>query len=101
MRHNFLMHRKPEWRRGNGHQARGGGSHVAASGLLLSACGWGDFGNNKFNDEETLGQTITEVRFANDSGDVKITVGDTVEVRRDVKYDDRSRARPTGSTATR
>ena len=62
------------------------GITVGVAGLFLAGCGW--IGNNSFDDREALGETITEVRFANDSGDVKISTGDTVEVRRVVKYDD-------------
>lgn len=64
------------------------GVTVVAGGLLLSGCDWGDFDATTFNDQETLGQSISEVRFTNDSGDVKITVGDTLEVRRTVGYHD-------------
>ena len=59
------------------------GATVAATGLLVSACDWGDFTDNKFSDQETFDQPVGEVRFANDSGDVTITVGDRLEVRRD------------------
>ena len=54
------------------------------AGLLLAGCGW--VGRTTFDDRETLGQDITEVRFSNDSGEVRISVGDTVEVRRTVRY---------------
>jgi hypothetical protein len=65
------------------------GLTVMAGGLLLSACEWDNLGGEQFNDQETLGQSVSEVRFANDSGDVKITVGgDQVEVLRTVKYED-------------
>lgn len=64
------------------------GATVVAGGLLLSGCDWGDIGATTFTDHETLGQSISEVRFANDSGDVKITVGDHLEVRRKVGYHD-------------
>jgi len=63
------------------------GLAVVSGGLLLTACGWEGPGT-KFTDNEAIGQTITEVRFSNDSGDVKIRVGDTTSVRRDVKYDE-------------
>jgi hypothetical protein len=62
------------------------GITVGVAGLFLAGCGW--IGNNSFDDHETLGETVTEVRFANDSGDVKVSAGDTVEVRRAVKYGD-------------
>lgn len=62
------------------------GITVGVAGLFLAGCGW--VGNNSFDDHEALGQTVTEVRFTNDSGDVKINVGDTVEVQRVVKYGD-------------
>lgn len=61
---------------------------VAGGLLLLSACDWEDFGGNQFNDSESFSQQVSEVRFANDSGDVKVTVGDTFEVRRTVGYHD-------------
>jgi hypothetical protein len=64
------------------------GVTIVAGGLLLSACDWEDFGGNKFTDSESLSQPVSEVRFANDSGDVRLTVGDTFEVRRTVGYDD-------------
>lgn len=63
------------------------GVTVVAGGLLLSACDW-DFAGEKFTDEETLSQPVGEVRFDNDSGNVKIVVGDTFEVRRTVGYRD-------------
>jgi DUF4097 and DUF4098 domain-containing protein YvlB len=63
------------------------GVTVVAGGLLLSACDWG-VNDNHFSDHETLGQSVNEVRFSNDSGDVKVTVGDTFEVRRTVSYGD-------------
>ncbi|HEX6355129.1 MAG TPA: hypothetical protein VF106_19415, partial [Actinophytocola sp.] len=63
------------------------GAVVVAGGLLLSACDW-DVAGERFGDVETLDQSVSEVRFSNDSGDVKITVGDTFEVRRTVGYRD-------------
>lgn len=63
------------------------GVTVAAGALLLSACDW-DAASEQFSDAETLSQPVSEVRFANDSGGVKITVGDTFEVRRTVGYRD-------------
>jgi DUF4097 and DUF4098 domain-containing protein YvlB len=62
------------------------GITVGVAGLFLAGCGW--VGQNSFDDHETLGQEISELRFANDSGDVKVSVGDTVEVRRTVRYAD-------------
>jgi hypothetical protein len=64
------------------------GVTVVAGGLLLSGCDWGDIGATTVTDEETLSQSVSEVRFANDSGDVKITVGDHLAVRRTVGYHD-------------
>ncbi|MFC4854999.1 DUF4097 family beta strand repeat-containing protein [Actinophytocola glycyrrhizae] len=61
------------------------GITVVAGGLLLTGCV--RFGHDVVNDQATIGEAITEVRFANDSGDVRITVGDTTEVRRTVRYD--------------
>ncbi len=63
------------------------GITVVASGLLLTACDW-DLADNKFSDNESLDKPVSEVRFSNDSGDVKIAVGDTFEVRRTVGYRD-------------
>jgi hypothetical protein len=63
------------------------GVAIGAAGLLLTGCDFGDVAGTRFSDNESLGQDISEVRFTNDSGDVKITVGDTVEVRRTIKYD--------------
>jgi hypothetical protein len=62
------------------------GITAGVAGLVLAGCGW--VGQNSFDDHESLGQTVTEVRFANDSGDVTIKVGDTAEVRRTVRYGD-------------
>ena len=62
------------------------GVTIVAGGLLLTACDWDEFADNKFSDQESLTQQVSEVRFSNDSGDVKITVGDTLEVRRTVGY---------------
>lgn len=59
------------------------GIMAGAAGLLLAGCGWG---TTTFDDRESIDQEITEVRFANDSGDVRITVGEAVEVRRVVSY---------------
>jgi DUF4097 and DUF4098 domain-containing protein YvlB len=64
------------------------GVTVVAGGLLLSGCDWGDINASTFTDQETLGQSVSEVRFANDSGDVTITVGDHLEVKRKVGYHD-------------
>lgn len=64
------------------------GVTVAASALLLSACDWDEFNGEQFSDAETLSQPVSEVRFSNDSGGVKITVGDKFEVRRTVGYRD-------------
>jgi hypothetical protein len=62
------------------------GITVGVAGLFLAGCGW--VGQNSFDDHEALGQKVTEIRFSNDSGDVRISVGDTVEVRRTVRYGD-------------
>lgn len=63
------------------------GVTILASGLLLTACDWERFGN-EFSDHETIDQSVSEVRFSNDSGNIKITKGDTLEVRRSVHYGD-------------
>ena len=60
------------------------GITAGAAGLVLAGGGW--VGQNSFDDHEALGQTVTEVRFTNDSGNVTIKVGDTVEVGRTVRY---------------
>jgi hypothetical protein len=60
------------------------GITVGVAGLVLAGCGW--IGQETFSDREELGKTITEVRFANDSGNVTIRVGDTAEVARTVKH---------------
>lgn len=60
------------------------GITVGAAGLLMAGCGWA--GTSTFDDQETIDETITEVRFTNDSGDVKIEAGDTTEVRRAVRH---------------
>ena len=60
------------------------GITVGAAGLVLAGCGW--VGQNSFDDHEALGQAVTEVRFANDSGSVTIKVGDTAEVGRKIRY---------------
>ena len=64
------------------------GVTVVAGGLLLSACDWAGFDGEKATDSESLSQSVSEVRFTNDSGDVKITVGDKLEVRRKLDYHD-------------
>ena len=64
------------------------GVTIVAGGLLLSACDWENFGGKEFTDRESFSQPVSEVRFANDSGDVKVTVGDTFEVRRTGGYQD-------------
>lgn len=63
------------------------GVTIAAGALLLSACDW-EMASEQFSDQETLSRPVNEVRFGNDSGDIKITVGDTFEVRRTVGYRD-------------
>jgi len=63
------------------------GVTVAAGALLLSACDW-EMASEQFSDQETFSQPVGEVRFGSDSGDIKITVGDTFEVRRTVGYRD-------------
>ncbi|TDV50720.1 DUF4097 family beta strand repeat-containing protein [Actinophytocola oryzae] len=60
------------------------GITILSGGLLLTACDWG--ARNQFTDQESFGRAVSEVRFANDSGDVKIRVGDSFEVRRTVGY---------------
>jgi DUF4097 and DUF4098 domain-containing protein YvlB len=62
------------------------GITVGVAGLVLAGCGW--VGNTTFDDRETLDETVTELRFSNDSGDVRVSVGDTVEVRRTVSHGD-------------
>jgi len=64
------------------------GVTVVATGLLLSACDWGELGDKKFTDSESLSGPVSEVRFTNDSGNVKVTAGDAIEIRRTVGYHD-------------
>jgi hypothetical protein len=59
---------------------------VVAGGLVLTSCGWEGAGGTTFEDSEGIGQTITEVRFTNDSGHVRISSGDSTEVKRIVNY---------------
>lgn len=60
------------------------GGIVVAGGLLLSACGWRF--DNSLSDHESFDGPVSEVRFSNDSGNVQITTGDTLEVRRTIHY---------------
>jgi hypothetical protein len=64
------------------------GMTIVGGGLLLTACGLEDRYRTTASEHETVHQDISEVRFTNDSGDVKITVGDRVEVRTQVHYAD-------------
>lgn len=68
---------------------------VVVAGLLLAGCGWAGIGEKTFTDDATVGQEITKVRFDNDSGDVKITIGDEVTVHRSVDHDDDEKPGPT------
>src|SRR5690349_4457313 len=79
-----LDHQKRHSVEATGNLSRGGsmrirhvlaGATVLAGGLLLTACDWGR--TTTFSDSESLSGPVSEVRFANDSGDVKIAVGDT------------------------
>jgi len=62
------------------------GITAGVAGLALAGCGWMD--TTAFEDQETVGETITEVSFSNDSGNITINIGDTVEVRRAGRYGD-------------
>lgn len=59
---------------------------VVVAGLVLAGCGWAGIGEKTFTDEESIGQDVTKVRFDNDSGDVKITIGDEITVHRNVSH---------------
>lgn len=59
---------------------------VVAAGLVLTGCSWLGLGEKTFGDQETIDQDISKVRFDNDSGDVKITIGDEITVRRTVSH---------------
>ncbi len=60
---------------------------VVACGLVLTACGW-EAGGTRDEDSATIDESIAEVRFTNDSGDVKISTGDTTTVKRVIDYGD-------------
>jgi hypothetical protein len=59
------------------------GVAVVAGGLLLTGC---ERLGTTFEDTEAVGQDITELRFANDSGDVTVSTGDKTEIERTVHY---------------
>jgi hypothetical protein len=59
---------------------------MGAGLLTLGACGW-DIAREQFVNEAAVGQRITSVRLANDSGDVTIRSGQQTKVRREVHYD--------------
>jgi Putative adhesin len=59
---------------------------MGAGLLTLGACGW-DIAREQFVNEAVVGQRITSVRLANDSGDVTIRSGQQTKVRREVHYD--------------
>ncbi len=54
---------------------------------LLTACGW-DLATESYKDSDSVAQSFTSVRFANDSGGVTIRTGDHASVEREVHYSD-------------
>jgi hypothetical protein len=57
---------------------------IGITGLsLLTACGWA---NQSFSDSEDVTDSVTSVRFANDSGEITIRAGDETTVKREVHY---------------
>jgi hypothetical protein len=58
---------------------------VVAGGLLLTGC---SLMKNEAEDRAAIDQSITELRFDNASGAVRVSVGDTTEVVRKISYDD-------------
>jgi hypothetical protein len=64
------------------------GITIVTGGLLTTACDWEGVGGTTVEDREKIRQDVSEVRFSNDSGAIKITTGDTTEVRWTVRYGD-------------
>lgn len=54
---------------------------------LLSACDW-DVSTESYSDSADIGQSFQSVRFANDSGNVRIRTGGSSTVKREVHYRD-------------
>lgn len=65
---------------------------LGAGLLTLTACTWG--GRNTATDDNTIDQSFSSVRIANDSGSVKIRTGSPAKVHRTIRYD----AKQPGST---
>lgn len=63
----------------------GASAAVVAGVLLLGACGW-NLTTDAFSDESEVDGRVAAVRFAADSGNVRIHAGDRVLVRRSVHY---------------
>lgn len=57
---------------------------LAGAGLL-AGCGW-SIASSSYTDDQAIGETVTSVRFANDSGNMTIRVGDETTVHRTVHH---------------
>lgn len=61
---------------------------IVVTGLaVLGACGW-DITKDKSSDKTNVTETFTSVNFANNSGNVTITVGDQPSVSREIHFED-------------
>lgn len=60
---------------------------LGAGLLTLAACGWP--GRNTAVDDNTIAESFSSVRIANDSGSVKVRAGATARVHRTIHYDSR------------
>lgn len=63
------------------------GAAVLTGLVVLGACGW-DITKEKATDEAEITEEFSSVRFANDSGNVKITTGGQPSVSRVIHYED-------------
>jgi hypothetical protein len=63
------------------------GAIVVAGLAVLGACGW-DITKEKATDDSEINEEFSRVRFANDSGNIRITTGDQSSVRREIHYED-------------
>lgn len=62
------------------------GALVLGGLTVLGACGW-DITKEKATDEADITEEFSSVRFANDSGNVTITTGDSPSVTREIHYE--------------
>jgi DUF4097 and DUF4098 domain-containing protein YvlB len=62
------------------------GTAVAAGLLILGGCGI--FEQNRETDQQEYGEAITSLQFDVDSGDLTVTTGDQVSVKRTIHYGD-------------